>query len=296
MNTQKNATISLIVKIILILLTVSIFYTLVIFLISSESLKPWQSPEINPYASFSISPHLDILTNTTRNYESTNQFRNNPEGIHGNKTVIGPFKDGNYTITLVDQDDEILEIISGYGNTGQYLLKPERISKTNFDERSLGIPDTTAGIALYRITLQKPENESDQRLKNIEIYDTWVEREWNMGISRNVIHTEGRFFGIYGQEIIQVIDKSYSVSSPLFEKCQNCRTETGHGDAAGWISTDTTWALRNFPLHAEYSTSSWIAVDIYYHTQFGISSDKWVSASASACRTSATGGRASMLY
>lgn len=279
MNTQKSTIISRIGISLLVLLLISIFYSGTMFLISSGPLPPWQSPEISPRIQSDIASQPDTLQFSAMDNETKSRIFSSSENNQGTTTIIRPFRQGNYTITLTDRRDEILEYVSGDGGTWQYSLQPECINRTNFDEQSLGIPDTTAGIVWYRVLLQLPVNGSHQPLNTIDMYDVWVEREWNMGMNKNLIHTEGRFFGIYGQEIIEVIDKSYSVSSQLFDQNLASRTETGHGNAAGWISTDNAWTLRNFPLKVKYSTISWITVDIYYNTRFGISSDKWFSTS-----------------
>jgi hypothetical protein len=281
MTRQKNATIFRIGTIIFILFALSISYTLMIFLISSEPLPPWQSPKFNPSVQYTIPLHPDTLRLSAGNSETKNPLFNTSGKNHGNYSIIGPFKEGNYSIILVDRGDEILESVSGNGGTWHYSLEPVCMNRTFFDEQSLGVPDTTAGIALYRLPVQLPENVSFQTMKNIDLYDVWVEREWNMGMSRNSIHTEGRFVGIYGQEIIQVIDKSYSVSSPWFDQYQNSPTEIGYGMSAGWISNDEIWSLRNFPLHVKYSTRSGIIVDMNYNTEFWIASDKWFSTALS---------------
>lgn len=279
MNNQKTTIISRLCKIILVLLALSVLYTIIVYFTSSGSSEAWQSPEINPYRQFNVTPQSFTSKHATNNYEQINQLCNDPDEVHSNNRIIGSFQEGNYTITLTDQGDEILESVSGYGNKLEYSLKPERIGITHFDEESLEIPDTTAGIVLYRISLKMPENESDQKIKNIDIYDVWSERAWHLGENKNIMHTEGRFYVNYGQEIIRVIDKSYSVTSPFFDRYQDCSAETGHGDTAGWITTNNIWSLRNFPTNTKFSTSAWITVDIYYNTRLGISSDKWLSTS-----------------
>jgi len=279
LNTQKNTVIRQAGILLIILLVLSVSYSVIIYMVSSSPLPPWQGSEIHPDMESDISSHSIASSNLSENRGDGYRHCNNPMEVHDDHTIIGPFHMDNYSIVLTDLGNEVFESVSGNGNSWQYLLKPEHVNTTLYDEKSLGIADTTAGTSLYRLPLKFPENTSLYSVKDIVIYDAWIERSWDMGTGRNLVHTGGRFYGIYGQEIIQVADRSYSVSSQLFDQGDACRAETGYGEATGWVSTDTTWTLRNFPLKVKYSTVSWITVDNDYSTRFGISMDKWFSTS-----------------
>ena len=279
MNTQKNTVIRQAGIILIILLVLSVSYSVIIYMVSSGPLPPWQGPEFHPDTEPGTCPQPAALSIPEGKSGAAYQRCSSSGDKHDDNTIIGPFQAGNYSITLTDRGDEFLESVSGNGNTWEYSLEPECISITSYDEKSLGIEDTTAGTALYRLPLQLPDNPSLYPVKDIGIYDAWVERSWDTGLSENLVHTGGRFYVIEGEEIIKTADRSYSVSSPLFDQGDVCRSETGSSDAVGWVSTDNMWTLRNFPLKVKYSTLSWITVDNDYSTRFGIAMDKWFSTS-----------------
>lgn len=271
MNGQKNPVL-LVGKIIVVLLTVSLLYTIAIFLISSGPQAPWQSQEIHPTAPFNLIapvPAINCPDEKTLSWATKNPDK---------ETVVGPFREGNYSVSLIDYSDGIVESVYGYGTVSKHPLTPVCMNTTTVGEKFPGIPATTAGVTWYRYSLYMPENNSVQRLPAIDILDAWVEREWDTGMNRSVIHTEGRFYGIYGQGILEVVDHSYSASSPFFDQYGDC-AKTAAGEVVGSLSRDTTLSLRNIPFQVKYSTSSWISIDRYYTAEFGISSDKWISVS-----------------
>jgi len=279
MNTQKNAAVRQAGIIFVILLVLSVSYSVMMYMVSSGPLPPWQGPDIRSDMESGTCFQQAALSIPVEKSGAAYRRCSMPLEKHDDNTIIGPFRVGNYSIVLTVRGDKILESVSGNGNTWQYSLEPECINITSYDERSLGIADTTAGTALYRLPLQLPENPSLYPVKDIGIYDAWVERSWEIGMSKNIVHTGGRFYVIYGQEIIHNDDRSYSVSSPLFDQGESCQSETGYSDAVGWVSTDNTWTLRNFPLTVKYWTTSRIVVDNKYSTRFGIAMDKWFSTS-----------------
>ncbi|MEA2034290.1 MAG: hypothetical protein U9N40_02180 [Euryarchaeota archaeon] len=276
---KQSNMVSLFCKIIFILLMLSSFLTLIVYFTSSEAIEIWQIPETNPYVLLNASPQSNEIICSTLNQKEIKQSFKGLDEILVDKNFIGIIKDGNYTIALIDRGDEILEVVSGCGNTWQYLLTPECLGKTHFEKMSPEIRDAEAGMALYRIELTLPDEGSNQKKKYVDIYDVWCENGWSFWGSKNLLHTEGRFYVNYGQAVLHVIDKSYLVTSTGFYQYQNCRSEIGHGNTAGWITNNNIWSLYNFPTNTKFSTDSWITVDMYYNTQLGISSDKWISIS-----------------
>ena len=223
MKIQNIVGILPICKIILILFTISILITLVVFLTSSEAIESCRSPEINPYVIFNVSPQSnEVIYSASHMKEIKQSIKDFEDNEHNN--FIGIIKDGNYSIILKDDGDMIIESVYGLGGTWQYDLTPECLGKTHL-ELSPQTTDAVAGIALYRIKLELPDEANNLKPKYVDLYDVWCENKWCLWKSNNLLHTEGRFYVNYGQNVVYVIDKSYSVTSPGFLRYHDHKSE-----------------------------------------------------------------------
>lgn len=266
-------------EVIAILLILSSCLTLVVYLTSSEATKIGKIPTNSPYTLLNISPQSNEIVFPASNRIGVEQSFNSLEEISVGKSFVDIAKDGDYTVVLIDQGDTILEIVSDDSGTRQYLLTPVCLGEVRFEELSPETTDVEAGVALYRIELTLPDEGSSPELKYVDIFDVWCENGWHSWGSTNLLHTEGRFYVDYGRAVLHVTDRSYAVTPTGFYQHQDCHSEVGHSNIAGWVTNNDIWSLYNLPTNAKFSVDSWITVDMYGNVQLGTSSDKWLSLS-----------------
>lgn len=264
----------------IIVMILSSLVTVFIYFASSETISGYKSNIVNPYSYLNHSSYSCEIISSPLNpdeiYSNTNYLENKTIA----KNLIGVIEHGDYTIALIDNGNNILEIISRDSDTWDYILLPECLNKMNFLNKSTKSNNLEAGMAFYRVKIELPEKKTVSLLRSIDIYDVWCENRWSGLGFNNLLHTEGRYYINKGQNVVKIIDKSYSSTSVGFYERNSYISQTENSKYDGLVTNKILWSLWSFPIRTKYSVNSWIDVDIYYNTTIGTSSDKWISTAA----------------
>lgn len=265
----------------MVALVVCVVVALLVYVSSTEQVPVDTQTQINPYDLFDIKPKTVDLKgyDEAKDIIDTILDASRLETCDGE--IVGVLEHGALKILLIDQENIVLEVAWDGTNTWTYTLIPELLGSkeypisANRSEKYIFGPKR--GIELYRLGIRIPADTSDVGVLYIDVYDVWREDWWEINGGKNLLHTEGRFYINYGNEVGKIIDYSYIKTMFGFANCAFDHSTTGEGTCAGEVDTYALWALYDCPVTAKSSIDAWVSVDYYFNTDDDAHPDKWVA-------------------
>jgi len=267
----------------IVALVVCVIVPLLVYVSSTERVLVDTQTRINPYDLFDIKPKTVDL----KGYDEAKGIIDTILDASGLETfdgeIVGVLEHGDLKILLIDQENTVLEVAWDGTNTWTYTLIPELLGSkeypisANHSEKYIFGPKR--GIELYRLKIQIPADTSDVGVLYMDIYDVWREDWWEINGGKNLLHTEGRFYINYGNEVEKVIDYSYIKTMFGFANCTFEHSTIGEGTCAGEVDTYALWALYDCPVTAKFSVDAWVSTDCWLNTDDDAHHDKWVAIS-----------------
>lgn len=196
--------------------------------------------------------------------------------------VVGAVEHGDLKILLIDQGDKVLELAWDGINTWKFTLTPELLGSKEYpisinccEEYNIS---GKKGVELYKLGIQIPSDFSGgPAVLYTHIVTVWRHDCWHVYDTENCLHTEGKFYIDYGNEVETILDNSYTDTGFGFDLCTFDHTTTGEGTCAGKVDTYALWALDSCPVTTKFSIDAWVSADCYLNTDDDAFFDKWMA-------------------